>query len=436
MQISKNFLLNSKTKSIALLSFICCALVFALSACSPSAPKNQEAGKDAQKAESTPEITFMIPDWGAPTDAMLKEFEEQHKIKVNLIPTSWDDIRNKISTAAAGNTIAADVYEVDWSWLGELASAQWLKEINLSSEDFKDIPTAQSFTYNDKLYAVPYANDFRVAYYNKDDYQKVGLQEAPKTWDEAISAAQKIKEAGLKSYPISLPGNADENLTTTILWLSYTRNGKSFNDDGSINKESFLDALSLLNKMYSEKLIDPANMSSSGMDAYRKITSDDTSFMVGPSSFTSRITAADSLVNGKVDPIRLPGKMELAEKTVPFAEAVGISAHTKYPEAAETFVKWYTSKETQIKLNEELQTIPTRTSVLSQLISEGKIQNAQAMLEMAQRVESPFPHGVPVYYAKMSAAIFNAGNEMLLGKISPEEACSKIDAAVNDLLKK
>ena len=63
----------------------------------------------SKKEEGANEVSFMIPDWGVPTEEMLKDFEKESGIKVNVMTTSWDDIRNKISTAAAGKKAAADV---------------------------------------------------------------------------------------------------------------------------------------------------------------------------------------------------------------------------------------------------------------------------------------------------------------------------------------
>lgn len=47
---------------------------------------------------------------------------------------SWDDIRDKVSIAAVGGKAAADVIEVDWSWVGEMNSAGWLEPIEMSEE--------------------------------------------------------------------------------------------------------------------------------------------------------------------------------------------------------------------------------------------------------------------------------------------------------------
>lgn len=396
---------------------------------------NQEGDKPSDPSEKNVEITFMIPDWGAPTEDMLKEFEEESNIRVKVLPTSWDDIRDKISTATVGKTVAADVFEVDWSWVGEFVSADWLMPIELEDNDIKDMPTVNSFTIDDKIYALPYANDFRIAYHNNDMFSQIDVEENLDTWDDIIKYGKELKSEGIVEYPVSLPLGADENSTTTFLWLAYTRNGIIFNNDGSLNEDSVVDALTIIDTLNKEGLINPANRTSSGMDAYRQITSGDTGFIVGPSSFVGRVNdPEESQVIGDISPSKLPGKDGFSKSTVPFAEAVGISPHTEHPEEAEKFVKWYTSVDTQRKMFENLNTIPTRNSVLQELIDNGDIENSGAMMELANMIESMFPNGVPKYYSKMTTEIFNIVNQLATEQITVEEAADSMIQRVDDIV--
>lgn len=156
-----------------------------LSGCSKDEPTT--------KQEKNQEITFMIPDWGVPPQNMLAEFEKETGIKVNVETVSWDDMRNKIAIAASGNKAAADVFEVDWSWIGEFEKAKWLEPIELSQEDINDIPSISTFIVNGQVLAVPYANDFRIGYYNKVIYEQVGLDE-PQTWNDVMADMEILKE--------------------------------------------------------------------------------------------------------------------------------------------------------------------------------------------------------------------------------------------------
>lgn len=392
-----------------------------------SSDKNERNEKDR-------EITFMIPDWGVPNDELLAEFKEDTGINVVINEVGWDDIRDKIAIAASGGAAAADVVEVDWSWVGEFKEAEWLEPVEMTEEDKEDMPTLETFTVDGEALAVPYANDYRLSYYNTKLYEEASITEEPKTWNDVYEHAKALKESGVVEYPFAIPLNAEESATTSLIWLAYTMNGVVFNEDGTLNEASVLAALEYEKKMLEEGLIDPADKTSSGMDAYRRLLSGDAGFMTGPTSFVARsANEEESSVIGEIMPILVPGKDDKSEKTMALPEAIGVTKFSKNKEDAETFVKWYTSKEMQKKLNETNSAIPTRNSVLEELINDGVIKNSGAMLEEAGRIESPFPNGVPGYYSEMSNAIFNAVNKMALGEITAEEAFSEMNKKVTEL---
>lgn len=395
-----------------------------------------EEKKDAAKS-SGKEITFMIPEWGAPSQEMLNEFEKESSIKVKVNTVSWDDIRDKISVSAAGKTAPADVVEVDWSWVGEFQSAGWLEPLKISKEDIEDMPSIQSFMVNDEVLAVPYANDFRIAYYNTEHFKKAGIDAEPKTWDDIYNYSKKIKEDNVTKYPYAIPLSAEESTTTSLIWLAFAKNGVVFNDDNTLNKESVLDALKYIDKLNKEGLVDPINRTSKGMDAYRKLTKGEASMLIGPTSFVGRVNdPKESQVVDKVTPIMLPGKSDKSDKTMALPEGIGVTKYSKNKEAAEEFVKWYTSAKMQEQLFEKNNSIPTRTTVLEKLIKENKIKNSGAMLEQSKLIKSPFPKGVPNYYTEMSTAMFNAVNKMVNGELTPEEAYNQMETKINELAKK
>lgn len=388
-----------------------------------------------KNTEDKREITLMIPDWGAPDQELLDGFKEETGITVNVNEVSWDDIRDKVAIASSGGSSVADVIEVDWSWVGEFYAADWLEPIEMTDEEIADMPTVGTFTKDGKIMALPYANDYRMSYYNSEMFKKAGIEEEPKTWDDVYEAALELKKKGVSNNPFAIPLNAEESAATSLMWLAYARNGIVFNDDNTLNKESVLDALNYEYSLIKDELVSPADKSSSGMDAYRRILSGDAAFITGPTSFVARCNDEEQCsVIGQIQPILLPGMEDKSEVTMPLPEAVGVTKFSKNKEDAMTFVKWYTSKETQKELFDRNSTIPTHNDVLEELIETGKIENAGAMLEEAKRIESPFPNGIPSYYAQMSHAIYNAVNKMALGTATPEEAFAEMDNVVKELL--
>lgn len=398
--------------------------------------KKEDTKTEGSKKEAKKEITLMIPDWGVPSDEMLAKFTEESGIDVIVNEVGWDDIRDKVSIAASGGAAAADVIEVDWSWVGEMNSAGWLEPIEMTEEDKADMPTLETFTIDNQILAVPYANDYRIAYYNKEHFKAAGIEKAPETWDEVYDALKKIKEAGVSEYPFTMPMNADESATTSMMWMAFAKTGQVFNEDGTLNQESVMEALNFEKKVVEEEFVDPAVKSSSGMDCYRKLTAGEASFMVGPTKFVGLSNnPEESSVVGDVEAILLPGAAGTSAQTMPLPEAIGITKFSKNKEAAKEFVTWYTSEETQKELYTANSSIPTRNKVLAALIEDGTIKNAGAMLDQAKLIKSPFPNGIPSYYSEMSNAIYNNLNKMVLGEQTPEDAFKNMDEKVKELAK-
>lgn len=377
----------------------------------------------------------MVPDWGVPTDEQLAEFTKENGIEVEIAEVGWDDIRTKIAPAATAGKAVADVVEVDWSWVGEFYAADWLEPLEVSEEDKADMPTIKTFTIDDKVLAMPYANDYRISYYNKEQFQKAGITEEPQTWNDVLEACRTLKSTGTVDYPFAIALNAEEKTSTCLMWLAYTMNGVVWNEDGTFNKESVLEALKYMETLVKEELVAPEDKTSSGMDAYMRICGGTASFLTGPTSFVSR-SQNEEICNvvGQIESMLVPGKNEKAVQTMPLPEAIGVMKTSKNKEAAKKFVEWYTSAEMQKELNATNSAIPTRNSVLEELIDEGTIQNSGAMLEEAKLIDSPFPNGVPAYYAEMSSTMYNAINKMALGELTAEEAYTEMETALNALL--
>lgn len=414
-----------------MVSILLCAIMLSTLAVGCGSDSSDKEGKTEEKKE----ITFMAPDWANPGDELLAEFTEETGISVVFNEVSWDDIRDKVSIAASGGEAAADVIEVDWSWVGEMNSAGWLEPIEMSDEDKTDMPTLETFTIDGKILAIPYANDYRIAYYNKAHFEKAGITKAPETWDEVYDALKKIKEAGVVEYPYTMPMNADESATTSMMWMAFSRSGQVFNDDDTLNQDAVVDALTFENQLVQEGYVDPAAITFNGMDCYRKITSGEASFMVGPTKFVGISNDPEQCSEiGNIVPILLPGKEGTSEQTMALPEAVGITSFSKNKEEAEEFVKWYSSADIQKRMYAVNSSIPTRNSVLAEMVEDGTFENAGAMLDEANLIKSVFPNGVPSYYSEMSNTMYNNINQMVLGKQTPQETFDAMNTKVNELI--
>ena len=431
--MKKIFLKTLGVATLATLSLTACSL------------GNKNTGKETTKMEETTaksdgskdsdSLSVMIPEWAVPSDNLLKEFTDSTGIKVSINQVAWDAIRDKIGIAASGGEASADVVEVDWSWVGEFDSADWLEPLKVDDSLKTEMPTISSFSVGDKVLALPYSNDYRIAYYNTKHFEEAGIGEEPKTYDQVYEAVKTIKEKGIAEHPYPLVLTAEEKASTGLIWTAYTMNDKVFNDDNTLNEESVKAALKFYDKLIKEDLVDPADKTADGMETYRRITTGTASYLTGPTSYIGTVNNAEkSQVVGEVAPILMPGKTDTATHTMALPEALGITKFSKKKEEARKFIDWYTSADTQEKLNAELGNLPTRNSVLEKLIDDGKIENPGAMLEQAKLIASPFPNGVPVYYNEMSNAIYNAVNGLATGSLDVDSAFTQMDTKIKELI--
>ncbi|WP_235853279.1 ABC transporter substrate-binding protein [Luxibacter massiliensis] len=62
--------------------------------------------------------------------------------------------------------------------------------------DFRE-DMVDSFTFDDKNYAVPLGSSFLTTWYNESMFEEAGISEAPMNWEEFIDCCEKLKSAGI-----------------------------------------------------------------------------------------------------------------------------------------------------------------------------------------------------------------------------------------------
>ncbi|MEN0040330.1 MAG: ABC transporter substrate-binding protein [Pseudomonadota bacterium] len=115
-------------------------------------------------------------------------------------------------------------------------SDMWASDPNLSTSFEAIKPT---MTMNGKQWGVPYSYYQWGIYYRKDIFEKAGITEEPKTWDELMAACGKLKEAGVTPFTIG----------TKFLWtaagvfdyLNLRTNGYDFHNQLTAGQVKYTD---------------------------------------------------------------------------------------------------------------------------------------------------------------------------------------------------
>lgn len=130
-----------------------------------------------------------------------ESFTREYKIPVDIVEVPFGDIRGKLATAGPAGE-GPDIVVGPHDWLGELVANGLIAPIDLGSEKSKFVPvTVEAFTYNNKLYGLPYAMEAIALIYNKKM-----VPTPPKTFEELIAMARKLTDKKQGTYGYMLPG--------------------------------------------------------------------------------------------------------------------------------------------------------------------------------------------------------------------------------------
>ena len=118
-------------------------------------------------------------------------FEAETGVQMNIIETDFGSSRDDLKVrgpAGQGPDILIGAHD----WLGELVASGMLAEVALGSKasDFEQA-AVNAFSYDGKLYGMPYAVENVAFIYNTDL-----VPEAPTTWDEVKELSQELVDGG------------------------------------------------------------------------------------------------------------------------------------------------------------------------------------------------------------------------------------------------
>ena len=147
-------------------------------------------------------------------------FEKATGQKVNLIKLPNDGYQDRVALDLSSGS-APDLILVDSFLVAEYAGTSYLAPLDDMLKGWdqfqyysKGLLDVASF--NGKVYALPTDTDVRMLWYNKADFAKAGITEpwAPKTWDDVIATAEKLKAAGITNAWVIPAGTKQEEAAT------------------------------------------------------------------------------------------------------------------------------------------------------------------------------------------------------------------------------
>jgi multiple sugar transport system substrate-binding protein len=203
---------------------------------------------------------------------LVEAFNSSHenKVELQLVPTA--ELVQKYAVAAAGGS-APDALSLDLIYTPSFAAAGQLEDM---SDLAKSLPYLDKMskghlsvgTYEGKIYGLPFSADASVLIWNKDLFEKAGLDpdKGPSNWAEIRADAEKVRKLGDDIYGFYFSGNCGGCNIFTFTPIVWASGGDLFADAGkkaTFNTPQFKDAVAFYNGMVKDGLV-PAGSKTDG----------------------------------------------------------------------------------------------------------------------------------------------------------------------------
>lgn len=166
----------------------------------PTAPTAAATVTASAPAETVSQLTVWADETRAPIiDEIGKEFTAKYGVTIVVQQMGSGDIRDQLKVAGPAGE-GPDIIVGAHDWLGELVTNGLLAEMDLGAKkaDFFK-PAVAAFTYDGKLYGMPYATE-NLAFFRNTDL----VPEAPATWDDVEKISAELETAGKVRYGYAL----------------------------------------------------------------------------------------------------------------------------------------------------------------------------------------------------------------------------------------
>jgi len=400
-------------------------------------------GRSAPRAGSA---TVTIKFWnywdGANAKAissLIDKFNATHPgIQVKNITFPWGDLYTKMQAAAAGSgQNLPQVAAGDIAWTAALHRAgklvdlgPYAKAAKLNLKDF--YPEILKYSlYKGRLEALPVSTNNLALFYNKDLFQRAGLNpnRPPTTWDQLRADAIKIAALGGGIQGFEIYTQPGEGLTWQLqpyIWqagggfLNKTYTQPAFNNAAGRKALGFLVDLIQKDHVTQAGQWGAFDKGQAGMRI-------DGSWMVSVYKSQAPFTFGTAMI-----PIPAGGK----HATNMGGEQIFVfkSASMAQRRAAATFALWLASTPVQVQWDQLTSFMPTRASVASsraiqKWVSRTPQLNAFVKQQRFARARPPIPQ-----YPAVSDAFSKAVEPAFYGKVSVNEALANAAKAVSAAL--
>lgn len=383
--------------------------------------------------------------------ALAPEFEALTGAKVEIDPVGQAIMEQRLQLDFASKTGSVDVAYMPFIYTHQWASSGWVQPIDDYVERDKDeldmddfiASAVDTMRYEDKLYGLPGFAEIGLMAYRKDVFEKHGITEAPKTWDELLEVAKKINSKDMAAIALRTQRGQGMNIFVfpMLMWAYGGGFVKDFPTDLTpiLNSEENLKALNMYKELISYGPSGAGNFTNS--DIIAAMQSGKTAIIIDGTSVINEAIAADK--NQFSDQIELALVPSGPAGSAPAYAVHGwaIPSFAKNPDVAWEFIKWATSSEVMKKVGMgeggESYMDYTRESVgnVPEIIAKYSDKNISNLRNEALKSARADYRPLVKEWAEIGDIFGGHINAAVNGQETPKEALDKSQKEVYEILK-
>ena len=422
------------------------SMLLTLGACGPAQTPTPVTVRETVEVLVTPTagpqepvtITFwhsyneVSPENDMLVNTVIPMFEEQHpNIRIEPLTVPWEEFLRKLSTSMAGG-VAPDVARLDIIWVPQLADMGALTALDEAMPDFDQYanavfpgPLASNF-WNGHYYGLPMDTNTKVWIYNQQMYDAAGIAGPPHTMDDLAGQCAAIKAVNPDAYLFA----ADGTWAWVMLPWIWSFGGDITDPDvtratGYLNGPNTVAAYEFWLEMYNDGCFAPVVLGS-GIDPftglaqnlYASIDNGPWTYPIIQSQFPDMEPHASLFPAGPGGSIDVVG-----------GEDIVLFQQSDHPEEAMEFIRFVLSQEYQLQMAQVGQ-LPVRPD----LIQSDYIANHPYYGIFLEQLRTSRSRTAHPRWQEMDEIITNAGQLILRGEMTPQEALDSAAAQIDAIL--
>lgn len=279
----------------------------------------------------------------------------------------------------------------------------------------------ESGQYEGKQYTLPFRSNCLGLFVNEEHLEAAGVEKVPETWDELLSACEKLKGMGTPSYPFAMSAvKSEEGVFHFMPFFQST--GATVNEADS---EGGIKAFEMIAQLASEGYMSNECINWTQNDVEKQFAAGNASMMINGSWQISNILADAPELEYSI--AYIPKDKESVSSLG--GENIGITKSAENVEACWDFVSWMLSRENNVPFNVAGAAISPRADVTpeEQYPEDEKMRVFVELFEMAK------PRGPHPKWTEISGAYQEGIQAVLVGSKTPEEAAAAVAGKIAEI---